>query len=415
MGLSIYNPNAGVVPAGGSADDRLKAPVRFATTAALAASTLVGSVLTANANGALAAQDGVTPVLGDAFLVTQDGAKNGIYTLTQLGSAGTPWVATRRSDADAANELPRGFIVDVIEGTTNGRRLFQHTTSGAITLGTTALTFDSVVGAASGVVSGGWQTVYEIDFTALPTQDLGSASGTKTVGGKTWTLSGAAAVGSCQITNGTGLTISKAGGTGGYAFFRTTLAALVAAADLLDGYGADWQIWYRLQGTNLGQASTGAQAMVDTGDAAVTSYQRLVTGFGASSSTALAKYANLWQSGIGVDPWYDKNVTAPATDATLREVFVHTLRGPGYWIAEEGVYGSGWPTRNALSHLVHAQFVQRVVAYATTNATRGANNVVPFAATLPDFSSFGIGFYTGTSTTATICSATLTHLRIMKR
>lgn len=129
-----------------------KQSVRFATTAALAASTLVGSTRTANANGAFPTVDGVTAVVGDRFLDKDHatGSARGIYTLTNAGSGGTPWVATRATDFDVSAEVTAGLTVAVTEGTangpgnTNGGNVFMLTTPDPITLGTTSLTFTRI-------------------------------------------------------------------------------------------------------------------------------------------------------------------------------------------------------------------------------------------------------------------------------
>ena len=85
-----------------------KEPVRAKTAGALPANTYsngasgVGATLTATANGALAAVDGVTLAPNDRVLVDQEatGSHNGIYVVTQLGDAGSPYILTRAEDAD---------------------------------------------------------------------------------------------------------------------------------------------------------------------------------------------------------------------------------------------------------------------------------------------------------------------------
>jgi len=126
-----------------------KASCVAATDAALPASTYangtagVGATLTGNANGALAAQDGVTLLVNERLLVKNQvaGLQNGIYVLTQVGTAGTPFILTRAVDSDDATELSPGFTVAIEEGTVNADSVWQHTTNAAITVGTTALTF----------------------------------------------------------------------------------------------------------------------------------------------------------------------------------------------------------------------------------------------------------------------------------
>lgn len=119
-----------------------KAAVRVATTAALATNTLTAGVLTASANGALAAIDGVTLALNDRVLVKNEAttSHNGIYIVTALGSGGAPWTLTRAVDANAGTELVAAAAA-VTEGTTNAGHAFKQTTAGPITVDTTAIVF----------------------------------------------------------------------------------------------------------------------------------------------------------------------------------------------------------------------------------------------------------------------------------
>src|SRR5579872_4496438 len=86
-----------------------KASARASTTGALPACTYangssggVGATLTATANGALAAQDGVTLNANDRLLVQNQAtaAQNGIYTVTQVGDSTHPFILTRATDCD---------------------------------------------------------------------------------------------------------------------------------------------------------------------------------------------------------------------------------------------------------------------------------------------------------------------------
>lgn len=128
-----------------------KEPVRAATTTTLPSNTYsngtsgVGATLTGNSNGALAAQDGVTLVAGDALLVKNQASQfqNGIYTVTQVGSVSTPYILTRRADADSATDL-LGATVTVMEGTSNGTSIWKDTAVAPITVGTTNLVWAKV-------------------------------------------------------------------------------------------------------------------------------------------------------------------------------------------------------------------------------------------------------------------------------
>ena len=127
---------------------KLKSPARAATTAALPSCTYangasgVGATLTATANGALAAQDGVTLIAGEALLVKNQAApaQNGVYTVTQVGTAGTPFILTRQVDSDTWAEIFSALVV-VAEGTTLGDIEFLCTSNNGGTMGTTAITW----------------------------------------------------------------------------------------------------------------------------------------------------------------------------------------------------------------------------------------------------------------------------------
>lgn len=127
-----------------------KDAVQYASTAALPTNTPagagVGKTLTADANGALVL-DGHTFTSGDVGLrvaVLFDGIHNGIYTLTQEGDGGTPWILTRATDSDEDVEVTNGLSFDVVNGLAYGQTRWLLTTADPITVDTTALTFIKV-------------------------------------------------------------------------------------------------------------------------------------------------------------------------------------------------------------------------------------------------------------------------------
>lgn len=85
----------------------------------------VGATVTSNVDGALSI-DGNTPALGDRVVVVDpytDGSggpphPDGVYDVTDLGSASTPWVLTRSSDHNTAATLGTYWAVTVTDGTT---------------------------------------------------------------------------------------------------------------------------------------------------------------------------------------------------------------------------------------------------------------------------------------------------------
>jgi len=107
----------------------------------------VGATLTADTNRAFSTLDGQTVTIGQRVLIKDQTTQlqNGIYTLTTVGSGSVPWVLTRASDADnsVAGEMANGDVIFTIGGTTNTGKTFVNSSTGTITIGTTAITYSS--------------------------------------------------------------------------------------------------------------------------------------------------------------------------------------------------------------------------------------------------------------------------------
>jgi hypothetical protein len=86
--------------------------------------------------------DGVSLSIGNRILIKNqtNASENGIYT---VNASGAP---TRATDADTGAELTSNFAVFVEEGTVNADQGYVLTNDGAITVGTTALTFTQFTG-----------------------------------------------------------------------------------------------------------------------------------------------------------------------------------------------------------------------------------------------------------------------------
>jgi hypothetical protein len=148
-----------------------KASVRAATTAnvTLASDLENGDVL-----------DGVTLATGDRVLVKNQstGSENGIYVVKVSGAP------DRSTDADLAAELTSNFAVFVEEGTVNADQGYVLTNDGAITVGTTALTFTQFTGLGQIVAGTGLDktgNTIDIDSTVV------TLTGTQTLTNKTLT------------------------------------------------------------------------------------------------------------------------------------------------------------------------------------------------------------------------------------
>lgn len=138
-----------------------------------AATTTAGTLASSFANGQVI--DGVTLATGDRILIKDQaaGAENGIYT---VNSSGAP---TRATDADTAAEIA-GAALCVMNGTTNAGVRFILTTSGTITLGSTALAFGVFGGGTSYTAGNGLQLATTTFSVKLPANSGLVADGTGT-------------------------------------------------------------------------------------------------------------------------------------------------------------------------------------------------------------------------------------------
>jgi hypothetical protein len=147
--------------------------------------------------------DGVTVAAGDRVLVKNQttASQNGVYVVSA-----TAW--TRATDFDATADLSDGAFVFVKEGTANADTGWVLSTDGAITVGTTALTFVQFSGAGTFTAGTGLQLDgTQISLAALPSANLlvGSASNVATAtavtGDVTISNTGVTSIGASRVTN----------------------------------------------------------------------------------------------------------------------------------------------------------------------------------------------------------------------
>jgi hypothetical protein len=292
---------------------------RLATTTALAANTYnngasgVGATLTANANGALSV-DSVAVVVGNRILVKNEvtQANNGVYTVTQTGSAGTPYILTRATDFDSAgtgvDQIDAGDFFLITAGTTLANTSWVQQTPLPITVGTTALVFQQfgapiTYSAGTGLNESPAYT-FNIANTAVTSGSYGGAASVATFsvnaqGQLTAASNTAIAIAGSQITSGT-VAIAN-GGTG-----QTTAAAAITALT-----GTQTSAYYlRSNGTNATLSALSAADLTGTVDigaggtgqttasaafnalSPVTTTGDLIIGNGTNSATRLAIGAN---------------------------------------------------------------------------------------------------------------------------
>lgn len=218
-----------------------KNAVRVATTAN-------GTLASAYTNTSVV--DGVTLATGDRILLKDQttGADNGIYT---VNASGAP---TRATDADTSAKLKSGTSLFVTEGTVNADKLFELTTNGVITPGSTSQTWTVYTGTAAGVSSLN-------TLTGALTIAAGTGVTVTPSGGNTLTIANAAGATANITTTGHYAAIPTPGTTGGAAgdlfypddtigYFRSTGSAWERFVDEMKMTDPLLQTWvWQNQGT----------------------------------------------------------------------------------------------------------------------------------------------------------------------
>ena len=117
----------------------------------------VGATLTNSGTQAAITIDSRVLVVGERVLVKDQttALQNGFYKVITVGSASVNWVLSRTVDADEASEITPGAFTFVEEGTIGGNNGYVCTNVGAITIGTTPITFVQFSGAGSVIAGDG--------------------------------------------------------------------------------------------------------------------------------------------------------------------------------------------------------------------------------------------------------------------
>lgn len=261
-----------------------KPTARVATTAALPACTYangtsgVGATLTGNSNGALTV-DGYAVAAGDRVLVKDQaaGAQNGLYDVTQAGSAGTPFILTRNVNMDTASEFTNAFIPVEDAGTANANSLWLCTNSADPTVGTTAVAFvqlnkgtdlqqgtgiaisGNTVSLESGVVSAG--TYFSVTVDTYGRVTAGSANLVAANGLVTRTSSGTHTARS--VAAGYGVAVTNGDGASGNPTVAVNFGVVPRKYTALVGDGSSTSI-------PIPQSTHGCAAETTTGKYALT-------------------------------------------------------------------------------------------------------------------------------------------------
>ena len=279
---------------------------RLATTTALAANTYnngtsgVGATLTANANGALSV-DSVLVAATNRILVKNEAtqANNGVYTVTQTGSGGAPYILTRATDFDSAgtgvDQIDAGDFFLITAGSTLANTSWVQQTPLPITVGTTAIVFQQfgaplTYSAGTGLNESPAYT-FNIANTAVTSGSYGGAATVPTFsvnaqGQLTLATDVSIAIAGSQITSGT-VAITN-GGTGqstASAAFNA-LSPITTTGDLIIGNGTNSATRLAIGANGYLLTSNGTTATWTAAPATgVTSFSAGTTGFTPSTGT----------------------------------------------------------------------------------------------------------------------------------
>lgn len=140
----------------------------------------VGATLTNAGTQVALTIDGVLMTTGKRVLIYNqtNAAENGVYTVTTVGTGSTNWVLTRATDADTyapsnPNSLGQGDAFFVTNGNTGAGETYVCNTVGAITFGTTAITFVQISDASVYTASNG-VTLNGVNIELTPTGTAGT-------------------------------------------------------------------------------------------------------------------------------------------------------------------------------------------------------------------------------------------------
>ena len=248
--------------------------------------------------------DGVSLLVGDRVLVKNQtsGAQNGIYIVS-----GSVWA--RAIDADEAAEINAGLTVYVEEGSANALTRWQLTTTGAITVGVSTLTFQKASGMQFSNVR---QMDLSVTNVALTPADIGSLIVFSGSGGGTLTLPKANTVpaGSCITIRANNTTVS------------TNVVAAASGDTLTGALQSTAPAGTLRSGDSVMVVSDGASTWHVTADATYNfTSQAVARWFGANQSLADIGYQKLPGTSGLIMQWGVAPTTTTSSDVTFPTAF----------------------------------------------------------------------------------------------
>lgn len=388
---------------------------KYATTAALAANTYnngtsgVGATLTGNVNGALTV-DGYTFTSpadnGTRILVKNEAntAHNGVYTLTQAGSAGGPYILTRATDFNTpgtgVNQIDQGDFFLITSGTANANTSWVQQTPLPITIGTTGITFTQfgaplTYSAGTGLSESPAYT-FNIANTGVTSGSYGGAATAVTLainaqGQITSATDVSIAIAGSQITSGTIDSARISGSYTGITGVGTLTAGTWNATTIAVGYGGTGlttytagDLIYASGSTTLSKLALGTNTYVLVAGASAPQYvaQSTLSVGSAATATSAGSVANsvtFNDSGTGAASGvaYDGSVVRTISYNTIGAPSTSGTNATGTWsISVTGNAGSATNATNVATTLTSTNadfYIPFVAAASSSNQALGVD------------------------------------------
>jgi len=341
----------------------------------------VSATLTATANGTLVIDSTVAQAAQRVLIKDcDDQAENGIYVVTTVGTASTPYVMTRASDADTygeqgANSLDEGSYFFTTGGTSQKGAAYVCNTAGTITFGTTPITFAEFSQAQVYSAGNGISLTNTTISLATPVTAANGGTGLSTTptngqlligNGSNYTLSTLTAGSGVSITNSAGSITLSATGLGG------TVTAVTASSPLASSGGTT---------PNISIANSTGTGSVVLDQGATISSATITAAASASITTITGTSANITTVTGTTAGFSSANITQLGTTSAT----IATLSGTNV------TYSSGTISQLAATSAT-------ISTVSGTNATYSNGNFTSATVT------------TVSGTTATYTSATVTNL-----
>ena len=171
----------------------------------------VGATLTNAGTQAALVMDGITLSVGQRVLIKDQTSQfqNGVYVVSNIGSASSNWVLTRATDYDSLYLINPGNVVVVASGTVNGTTSWMQDSAQPTAIGTSNITFVTLSQPGIASVTGTTNQISVITANGVATVSIAAnpvipgTAGMTLPGGSTAQRPSTPVAGTIRFNNGT--------------------------------------------------------------------------------------------------------------------------------------------------------------------------------------------------------------------